>query len=160
MALHWSFGHLQLELWAKEGPGVKLAIWLPTTKSWESTRSQRVMGECNTALKSSWRGLQVWFRPRPNRRLERDAMMSQSPRSPNRDNLGTPLWESQDKKPFGCGCGGWMQTILFEGWWWHPSSPGRGESCKSKVARGLSQHQMHAEWVLTNLGWFWMQVHN
>jgi len=24
MALHWSFGHLQLKLWAKEGPGVKL----------------------------------------------------------------------------------------------------------------------------------------
>jgi hypothetical protein len=24
MALHWSFGHLQPKLWAKEGPGVKL----------------------------------------------------------------------------------------------------------------------------------------
>jgi hypothetical protein len=26
MALHWSFGHLQPKLWAKEGSGVKLAI--------------------------------------------------------------------------------------------------------------------------------------
>jgi hypothetical protein len=34
------------------------------------------------ALKSSQRGLQVWFRPRPDRRLGREAMMSQSPRSP------------------------------------------------------------------------------
>jgi len=25
---------------------------------------------------------------------------------PNRDNFGTPLWESQEKKPFGCKCGG------------------------------------------------------
>jgi hypothetical protein len=32
MASHWSFGHLQPKLWAKEGPGVKLAIWFPTTK--------------------------------------------------------------------------------------------------------------------------------
>jgi len=36
-------------------------------------------------------------------------MNSQSPRSPNRDNFGTPLWESRDKKPFGCGCRGVMQ---------------------------------------------------
>jgi hypothetical protein len=34
------------------------------------------------ALESSQRGLQVWFRPRPNRRLGREARMSQSPVSP------------------------------------------------------------------------------
>jgi hypothetical protein len=32
MASHEPFGHLQPKLWAKEGPGVKLAVWLPTTK--------------------------------------------------------------------------------------------------------------------------------
>jgi hypothetical protein len=31
------------------------------------------------------------------------------------------------------------------GRWWLPSSPGRGESNESKVARGLSQHQKGAE---------------
>jgi hypothetical protein len=82
MASRWSFGHLQPKLWAKEGPGVKLAIWLPTTKSQESTRPQRALGECDTALESSQRGLQVWFRPRPDRRSGREAMMSQSPESP------------------------------------------------------------------------------
>jgi hypothetical protein len=82
MASHWSFGHLQPKLWAKEGPGVKLTVWLSTTKSRESTCSQRALGECNTALKSSRRGLQVWFRPRPNQRSGREAMMSQSPGSP------------------------------------------------------------------------------
>jgi hypothetical protein len=35
MASHWPFGHFQPKLWAKEGPGVKLALWLPTTKSRE-----------------------------------------------------------------------------------------------------------------------------
>jgi len=38
MALHEPFGHLQHKLWSKERLGVKLAIWLPTTKSWESTQ--------------------------------------------------------------------------------------------------------------------------
>jgi hypothetical protein len=82
MALHWSFGHLQPKLWAKQRAGVKLAVWLPTTKSWESTRSRRALGECDTALESSRRGLQVWLRPRPGRRSGREAMMSQSPGSP------------------------------------------------------------------------------
>jgi hypothetical protein len=33
------------------------------------------------ALKSSQRGLQVWFRPRPDQRSRREATMSQSPES-------------------------------------------------------------------------------
>jgi hypothetical protein len=95
MASHWSFGHLQPKLWAKEGPGVKLVVWLPTTKSRESTRCQRALGECDAALESSQRGLQVWFRLRPDRRSGREAMMSQSLGSPKpgqfRDSaLGVP----------------------------------------------------------------------
>jgi hypothetical protein len=34
------------------------------------------------ALKSSLRGLQLWFRPRPDRRSARGAMKSQSPGTP------------------------------------------------------------------------------
>ncbi len=75
--------------------GVKLPIWLPATKSRESTCSRRALGECDTTLKSSRRGLQVWFRPRPDWRSGREAMMSQNPRSPKpgqfRDfTLGVP----------------------------------------------------------------------
>jgi hypothetical protein len=62
-------------------------------------------------------------------------MNAQSPRSPNRDS---PLWESREKVPFGCKCGGETQRILYGGRWWLPSSLGRGESSESKVARGLS----------------------
>jgi hypothetical protein len=95
MASHWSFGHLQPKLWAKEGQGVKLAVWLPTTKSQESTFSWHPNLECDTALESSRRGLQVWLKPRPDRRLGREVKMSQSPRSPKprqfRDSiLGVP----------------------------------------------------------------------
>jgi hypothetical protein len=149
MTSHESFEHLQPKLWAKEGPGVKLAIWLPTTKSRESTRSRRAMRECDVALESSRKELQYWFKIRPDRRLGREVMMAQSHGSPNRDNFGTALWESRDKEPLGCGHGGATQRILYGGRWWLPPSSGRGESSESKVARGLSQQG--AKWVLTNL---------
>jgi hypothetical protein len=96
-------------------------------------------------LKSSRGELQDWFRPRLDRRSGRGVMMAQSPRSPNRDSFGTPLWESRDKEPLGHGRGGATQRILYGGRWWIPPSPGRGESSESKVARDLSQHQKGAE---------------
>jgi hypothetical protein len=61
--LVWAIGHLQPKLWAKEGPGVKLAVWLPTTKSRKSTSSRHLQKECDRALESSQRELQLWFKP-------------------------------------------------------------------------------------------------
>jgi hypothetical protein len=156
MASHEPFKHLQPKLWAKEGSKVKLAIWLLTTKSRESTSSRHLQKECDKALESSRRELQLWFRPHSNRKLELGDMSFQSPGSPTWDSFGTPPWESREKVPFGCGSRGVTQRILYGGRWWLPSSPGRGESSESKVARGLSQHQKGAEWILTNLCWFWM----
>jgi hypothetical protein len=72
-------------------------------------------------------------------------MNTQSPRSSNRDSFGTPLWESREKEPFGCKCGGKLQKMLYGGRWRLPPSPGYGESSESKVACGLSQHQKGAE---------------
>jgi hypothetical protein len=97
-----------------------------------------VQVECDTSLKSSQGELQVYFRPHPNRRSEQRVMTLQSPGSPNQDSFGTPPWESWDKKPFGCGCHREVQRILYGGRWWLPPSSGRGESCESKVACGLS----------------------
>jgi hypothetical protein len=54
-------------------------------------------------------------------------MTVQSPGSPNRDSFETPLWESRDKKPFGCSFHGVTQRI-HGGRWWLPPSSGRGES--------------------------------
>jgi len=157
MASHEPFGHLQPKLWAIEGPGVKLAVWLSTTKSQESTSFRRLQKERDKALENSWGELQLWFRPHSNRRLESGDMSSQSPGSPTRDNFGTPPWESQEKVPFRCGSRRVTQRILYGGRWWLPSSPGRGESSESKVACGLSQHQKGAEWILTNL-WLVLDV--
>jgi hypothetical protein len=136
MASHEPFGHLQPKLWAKEGLGVKLAIWLPTTKSRESTQIRCLQEECDMALKSSQRELQDFFRPHPNPRSEQEVINIQSPGSPNRDSFGTPSWESREKVPFGCSLCGVTQRIIYGGRWWLPPSLGRGESSESKVARG------------------------
>jgi hypothetical protein len=58
-------------------------------------------------------------------------MIAQSVESPNWDSFGIPLWESREKEPFGCRCGGVTQRILYGGRWWLPPSPGRGESSES-----------------------------
>jgi hypothetical protein len=42
-------------------------------------------------------------------------MNTQSPGSLNRDSFGTPLWESQEKEPFGCKCGRELQRTLYGG---------------------------------------------
>jgi len=134
MASHEPFGHLQHKLWSKEGSGVRLAIWFPTTKSRESTQCQCVQVKCSTLLESSRGELQLSFRPRPDLSLAQEVMNAQSPGSPNRDSFGTPLWESQEKESFGCKCSGELQIILYGGRWWLPPSLGRGESSESKVA--------------------------
>jgi hypothetical protein len=82
MASHWSFGHMQPTLWAKEGPGVKLAIWLPTTKSRESTSSRHPIWECDMALERSRQGLQLWFRLCCDRTLQSGVMAVQSSGTP------------------------------------------------------------------------------
>jgi hypothetical protein len=154
MALHEPFGHLQPKLWAKEGSGVKLAIWLLTTKSRESTSSRRLQKECNMALESSWGELQLWFKPRSNWMSQLGDMSSQSPRTPTRDNFRTPPWESREKEPFGCSLGGELQRILCGGRWWLPSSLGRGESSVSKclwlvpTPKGVPEYELTLLWLV------------
>jgi len=128
------FGHSQPKLWAKEGPEVKLAVWLPTTKSRESTSFRCLILECNMALKSSRGELQLWFRPHLDRTLQSGVMSFQSPGTPTQDSFETPTWESREKEPFGCSLRGELQSILYGGRWWLPPSLSRGESCVSKCS--------------------------
>jgi hypothetical protein len=133
MGSHRSFGHLKHKLWPKERSGVKLAVWLLTTKSQESTRFPCVKATCNIPLESSWQGLQLYFRPHCDRRFAQEVMHPQSRRNPNCENFRTPTWESRDKKPFGCGPCEEAQSILLGGRWWLPSNLGHGESCVSEL---------------------------
>jgi len=154
MASHVPFGHLQLKLWAKEGSGVKLAVWLPTTKSRESTSSRRLLKECDMVLESSRGELQLWFRPHSNRRSELGDMSSQRSETPTRDSFGTPPWESREKKSFECSLHQELQRILYGGRWWLPPSPGRGESNESKcpwlvpTPKGVPEYELILLWLV------------
>jgi hypothetical protein len=69
MDSHDSFGHLKHKLWPKERSRVKLTIWLPTTKSWESTQFPYMQVTCDISLKSSRQRLQLFFKLHPDRRF-------------------------------------------------------------------------------------------
>jgi hypothetical protein len=104
MGSHNPFGHLKHKLWPKEGLGVKLPIWLPTTKSQESPQFLCVEVACNILLKNAQQGLQLCFRPHLHRRFAYKVMSPQDCRSPFWDShLGIPrqnviwmwaLWKS------------------------------------------------------------------
>jgi hypothetical protein len=91
MVLHDPFEHLKYKLWPKERSGVKLPIWLLTTKSQESTQFPCVQVECDISLESSWQGLQRFFKPHLNPRFAHKIMGPQSRRSPNFGNFGFPF---------------------------------------------------------------------
>jgi hypothetical protein len=56
MGSHDPFGHFKHKLWPKEGPRVKLTIWLLTTKSRKSPQFPCVQVVCNIPLERSQRG--------------------------------------------------------------------------------------------------------
>jgi hypothetical protein len=67
---------------------------------------------CQIPLEISQRGLQLCFRPHFHWRSSHKVMGPQSHGSPNFGNFETPIWESRDKMPFGCGPRGEVQNIL------------------------------------------------
>jgi hypothetical protein len=91
MSSHCSFEHLKHKLWPKEGPGVKLTIWLPITKSQESTWFTCLQRACIIPLKSSRQELQLCFRSHLHWRFDCKVMGLQSHGSPNLGDFGMRL---------------------------------------------------------------------
>jgi hypothetical protein len=89
------------------------------------------LGGVQYIVESFQQGIPFCFRPHLNPRSTCKVMGPQSCGSPNFGNFRTPIWESWDKMPFGCGLRGEAQSILYRGRWWLPPSPGRGESYES-----------------------------
>ncbi len=112
MVSHCLFGHLKHKLCPKEGSRVELLVWLPIRKSQESTRFTYLQMVCDILLESSWRGIQRCFRLHLDLRSDCKVMGLQSRRNPNLGDFKTPTWESRDKKLFGCGPRGEVQSIL------------------------------------------------
>jgi len=143
--------YLKHKLWPKERSGVKLPIWLLTTKSQESPWFTYVQVACHISLESSrWR-LQFFFGPHLNQRFTKEVIGLQSCKSPNFENFGTPNLRILGWNDI------WMQALwlgtknIIRGKWWLPPNLGHGGSLESVFARGLFVHQKCFNYTLTNL---------
>jgi hypothetical protein len=103
------------QVMGKRRAGSQTGSLNPTTKSRESTSSQRPLKECDMVLESSQGELQLWFKLHSNRRSEPRHTSSQSPGTPTQDSFRTPPWESRENVPFGCSLHGRTQRILYGG---------------------------------------------
>jgi hypothetical protein len=152
MTSHGPFEHLQYKLWSKEGPGVKLAVWLPSTKSGELTRSWCVQMECDTPLESKFASDLI-----PIRGLSRELWVPKVTGVQTETVSGLLLGSPRNKKSFGCGCGGVTQRILHGGRWWLPPSSGRGESTESVLpvacpnTKGVSEGELSFLWLVLDV---------
>jgi len=100
MGLHCPFRHFKHKLWPKERPGVKLVVWLPTTKSRESTRFLCVKMACDISLNNSQQGLQLCFRLHFNpRSLHAKLWRPKVAKVPTLEISGLPFGSPGTKSP-------------------------------------------------------------
>jgi hypothetical protein len=151
MVSHESFGHCNTSYGWKKG-------W---ESNWQfdsrplKVRNRSDPGVCRQSATHRWKALEESYNFAsdliPIRGWSWELWAPKVPGSPNRDNFGTPPWESWDKKPFGCRSRGRTQKILYGGRWWLPPSPGRGESSESVLPVVCPNTKNDPEWRLTNL---------
>jgi len=98
---HDPFEYLKHNLWPKEGPGVKMPIWLPTTKSQESPWFIYVQVAWHLSLESCQQGLQLCFRPPFNWNLHKKLWASKVIRVPISRISKLSIWEFETKWQFG-----------------------------------------------------------
>jgi hypothetical protein len=133
MGSHDPFGHLKHKLWPKEGPQVKLTIWL---------RPLKVRNRPNF-LASRWRVTYLWKALDEGYNFSLDLILI--------GGLKTKLWRPKvtgaptlaiSRLPFGslgtkCHLDvGFLERhkVYYKGGrWWLPPSPGRGESCEFEL---------------------------
>ncbi len=138
---NWQFDSRPLKVGNRPAPDVR---WGSAIRHWKTFDESYNIGSDLVPIRG--RGEKL--------RSGRKAMIVQSPGSLNRDSFGIPLWESQDKKPFGCNLCRVMQSILYGGRWWLPPSLGRGESSESKcpwlvpTPKGVPECELTLLWVV------------
>jgi hypothetical protein len=103
MGLHDPFGHLKHKLWPKEGPKVKLAIWLPTTKSWESPWFLYVQVVCHIPLEIYRQRIQFCFKLHLNWKFAHKLWAPEVTGVPTLGILGLPFGSRKTKWHLGAG---------------------------------------------------------
>jgi hypothetical protein len=95
---HDPFGHLNISYGQRKG-----CLNLEITLSWKSPWFPYMQVACHIPLESSWRGIQLCFRPHLDKRFAKEVMGLQSRRNLDFGNFGIPTWESQNKWHLGVG---------------------------------------------------------
>ncbi len=103
MGLHDPFGHLKHKLWPKERSGVKLVVWLSTTKSQESSQFACVQVECNIHWKALDEGYNFDLELISIRGLHTKLWAPKVAGVPTLGILGFPLGGSKTKWHLGAG---------------------------------------------------------
>jgi len=141
IGLHDPFGQLKHKLWPKEGSGVKLTIWLPTTK----------VKHCPDFRACRWRATYRWKALNKGYNFALDLISIKG--------LHTKLWASKiarvtnvgiSRLPFGSPRTKWhlgaspmaWHIIYYKGEGdGFPPSPSCAKSCESMFTRGSFVHQ-------------------
>jgi len=97
MGWHDPFEHLKHKLWPKERLEVKLAVWLPTTKSWESTQFPCVQVRATHRWKAFNQGYNFCFKLHLNRRSAHKVMGPKVAKIPTLGILGLPFGSLETK---------------------------------------------------------------
>jgi hypothetical protein len=150
MVLHEPFGHLQHKLWSKEGLEVKLAIWLPTTKSQESTRPRCVQVKCNTPLEALEESYKFASDLIPTRGLSWE-LWAPKVSGVQTGTVSELLLGNPETKSHSDAGVAEQRRILYGGRWWFPPSLGRGESSESVLHVACPNTKSDSECELTNL---------
>jgi hypothetical protein len=130
----------------KKRPRIELTIWLPTTKSQESTQPRCVQVECDTPLEISQQGLQLCFRPHCDMRSAQEVMCPQGHESPGTKNH-FDVAPMESYKLYYMGEGGDFPWVWVVASLMNPESP---VDCPS--IKGVLESE------LTNLLVGWMQI--
>jgi hypothetical protein len=134
MGFHDPFEYLKQKLWSKEGSGVKLPIWFPTTKNQESPQFIRVQVTCYVSLKRFWWRLQLCLIFHFNRKFAQEVMGLQSRVNLSLNNIKIP----------NLGIPGQNDIWVLASW------PGKRNIIRGKV---VASPKSAARWVL------WVRVY-
>ncbi len=139
MGLHVPFEDLKHKLWRKQGPGVKMPIWLLTIKNRESSWFTCMHVACHILLVSFQQKLQLCFIPHLNWRFEQKVLGFQSCENFNFENFGTLNFRILGQKDI------WVEALWLgidkRGILVASSSSSCGESFEFVYACGSFMHQ-------------------
>jgi hypothetical protein len=153
MASHEPFGHLKHKLGAKERLGVKLVVWLSTTKSRELTRPDP--GACGRSATHRWKALKERYKFASNltpiKGLSKELWAAKVPGIQTGTILGLPLGSPRTKSHLDVAPMEWRRIYYVEEGGGFPWVQAMVNQMSPKLPVACPSTKGAPECVLTNL---------